>query len=103
MLRKSSVSKLLFGGVQFVDFRPENKIAFGQAADLVRVDLDIDFSPREAEIGVMPLLLGHFPDAIDKIQSLLEIRKSEALGKVMFFDDVPAGQLLGEGHERIAF
>src|SRR5215468_12329576 len=51
----------------------ENKIAFGQALDLVRPDRHPDAAPGEREIGVMVLLLGDRTDAVDQRQRASEV------------------------------
>src|SRR5690348_5815761 len=50
---------------------------------------DFNFAPREQDIRVMPLLLGHASDSIDKIQGLLEIRKGECTSDVMLVHYLP--------------
>ena len=66
-----------------VAFRREDEITLGEAVDLVREDHDAHLSPREEEIRVVLLFLGHSAHAIDEGQSLREIAERVRLLEVM--------------------
>jgi hypothetical protein len=80
-----------------VDFGRQDEIALRQAVDLVRPGRDLDFSPGERDVWVMPLLLRKFAYAICELEGFAKVGKLEGLRDVVFFDDVPAVHLLSEG------
>ncbi len=60
----------------------------------MRPGRDLDFSPGERDIWVMPLLLSKLTYAIYKPEGSAKVGKPEGLRNVMFFDDVPPLDLL---------
>src|SRR5580692_7988498 len=82
--------------IQPVDLGRQDEVAFGESLDLVSEDLNAGLSPGERQVGMVPLLLGHFTNAVDEVERLPEVREREAFLDVMFLDDLPAGQLIGE-------
>src|SRR2546423_1560193 len=75
---------------QRVRFRGEDKVAFGEAVDLVREDGNLDASPAEADVRVVSLFFGHLADTIDELQRLAKIFERVGLDEVMLTDDLPA-------------
>jgi hypothetical protein len=59
--------------MQPVDFGSKNKIAFGQAVDLVGPNLDFNLPPRQVQVGMMPLLFGDGAHAVHEVQGRPEI------------------------------
>jgi len=80
-----------------VDLCSQDEIALRQAVDLVRPDGDLDFSPSKEDVWVVPLLLRKFAYAICELEGFAKVGKLEGLRDVVFFDDVPAVQLISEG------
>ena len=68
----------------------KDEIALGQPVDLVSPDLHDDLSPREVQIRMMTLLLGHRADAIDERERRLEIGELERPGQVVILRRLPA-------------
>jgi len=54
--------------MQQIDFGSKNKIAFGQAIDLVGPDPDFDLAPRQVQVRMMALLLGDRTHAVYEVQ-----------------------------------
>ena len=78
----------------FVDFRSEDEIAFGQAIDFVGPRGDFRFSPGQQNIRMMALLFGDRADFIDESEGLREIRKLEGAGEVMTVHHAPLRHLI---------
>src|SRR5579872_3402662 len=89
-------------GLEAIEFRCQDKIAFRQSIDLVGPDLDVDLAPREQQIGMMPLLLRHRAGAVDEIEGGLEVGKGEAAGDMVAVDHLPIGHLGLHGFQRFA-
>ena len=85
--------------INLVDLRRHHKIALGEPANLVRVNLNVHLAPRQAQIRMMSLRFGHRAHAIHEIEPGLEIGKQKTLRDVMLFDDLPVGQLFGERNQ----
>ena len=85
------------GFVELVDFCSQNEIVLRQAIDLVRPGRDLDFSPGKEEVRVVPLLLRKLAYAVQELEGFVKVGKREGLRKVVFFDNVPAADLLFEG------
>src|SRR3989344_1649674 len=58
---------------QSVYFRRQDKVVFGKTADGMGRERNADLAPRDGEIGMMSLRLGH---------NSYFVRKSECLGKI---------------------
>jgi hypothetical protein len=61
--------------LKLIDFRSENKIAFGQSIDLVRPDRDFSAAPTEADIWMMALFFREVANAVHKRLGLFKILK----------------------------
>src|ERR687886_1571495 len=79
-----------------VDLGRENEVALGEAVYLVRPDRNLDLAPAEADVGVMPLLLGKLAHLVDEAQSLTEVLEPENPPQVVLLDDLPFRDLSPE-------
>ena len=59
----------------------------------MRPDRNLDLTPAEADVGVMPLLLGELAHLVDEVQSLAEVLEPEDPPQVVLLDDLPFGDL----------
>ncbi len=75
--------------MQEIDFRRKNKIALGQAIDLVGPDRGFHLSPGETQVRMVALLLGQRANPVYKVQSGFEVGKIEAAGEVVVRDHLP--------------
>src|ERR1035437_7419359 len=89
--------------MQSVDFGGKNKIALGQAVDLVGPNLDFDLAPRQVQVGMVPLLFGNRAHAVDKVQGRPEIGEPVRLRQMMLIHHLPAGQLRQHFPQLLAF
>src|ERR687886_1785365 len=76
-----------------VDLSREDEVALGEAVYFVRPDRNLDLTPAEADVGVVPLLLGELAHLIDEAQSLAEVLEPEDPPQVVLLDDLPFGDL----------
>src|ERR1700722_7437253 len=90
-------SKTSLAFLQAVDLGGHNKIALGQAVDLVRPHRDFSFAPRKKDIGMMSLFFGQFSNLVYEIQGLFEIGKLKLTRQMMLGDHVP----LRNGFEQV--
>jgi hypothetical protein len=66
----------------------------GNFVDCVGPGLDIHFAPGEAEVGMVPLLLGHGAHAVHEIERRPEVREGEVPGQVMTLHHLPTRHLV---------
>ena len=85
--------------IHLVDLRSHDKIAFGEPANLVGVNLHVHLAPRQAQIRMVAFGFRHGADAIHEIESRFEIRKRKTLREVMLFDNLPVRQLFGKWNQ----
>src|ERR1700686_4586012 len=74
---------------QAFDLRRQNKVRFGQPINRMRPGRDLDLAPSQQDVGMMPLLLGDFANAIHECQGGLKVRKLVGTHDVMLADDIP--------------
>lgn len=74
---------------ELIELCSENEVAFREAIDRVGPYLDRHPSPREMDVGMMPLALGDRTNAIREAQCLLEVAESEFPAEVVVIDDRP--------------
>jgi hypothetical protein len=79
--------------MQEIDFGRKNKIALGQAVDLVGPDPGVHSSPGKAQVRMVALPFSQRAHAVHKIQSGLEIGKLECAGEMVTFHNLPARSL----------
>ena len=84
-----------------VDLCGKNEIALRQTVDLVRPDRDLDLSPREEDVWMVPLLLRKFTHAVYELERLAKVGKPEGLRDVVLFDNAPPVHLFLQGDEFI--
>jgi hypothetical protein len=76
--------------VELVNLCGKDEIALRKTVDFVRPARDLDFPPSKEDVWVVALLFGELTHAVYELESLTKVRKLKALGRVVFFDDVPA-------------
>src|SRR5215472_6359523 len=81
---------------QLIHFCREDKVAFGQTRDFVRVERDLYIPPSEAEIRVMSFYFSNCPDSVYEFERTLEIGEQIALLEMVLFDHPPIGELRRE-------
>jgi len=64
---------LLHGRLETIDPGSQDEIALGETVDLVGEDLDLDPTPREANVRVVSLGLGEFAHTIRERECRLEV------------------------------
>jgi hypothetical protein len=79
-------------GLELVELRCEDEIAFSEAVDLVRPGGDLRLAPAQQNIRVMALRFRYFAYFIHESERGLEIGKRKRLRNVVFVDDLPSGQ-----------
>src|SRR5882724_3345049 len=90
--------------IRFVGLGSKDKIAFGQAVNFVRPDFQLHFAVTEENVGMMPLFLSDFADAIGEFERFSEIGKLELLFQMLSVNDLPAAvQLFFHFVQRAAF
>jgi hypothetical protein len=86
-----------------IDFRGHNEIALRETVNSVGPESDLDLTPSQKDVRMMPLFLGHGSYAIHEIESLLKIREGKFARDVMFVDHAPIGQLMAKAVELRSF
>jgi len=81
-------------GLELVELRCEDEIAFSEAVDLVRPGGDLRLAPAQQNIRVMALRFRYLAYFIHESERGLEIGKRKRLRNVVFVDDLPSGHLL---------
>lgn len=81
---------------EFVDLGRHDEITLREAIDLVRPDLDLDFSPGEVNIRMVPLLFSQSAREIHKLERLGEVGELEFLLDVVLTDNGPPMHLVKE-------
>lgn len=74
----------------FINLRRENKIIFRQSFDFMCPNLKAHPAVSQKNIGMMPLLLGDFADAVGELQCLAKIWKFELLFQSLPLRKAPA-------------
>ena len=82
-----------------VDLCSQDEIALREAVDLVRPDRNLDFSPSEADVWMVALLLGKFTHAVYEREGFAKVGKRKRLCDVVLFDHPPTVHLLLQGEE----
>ena len=90
------------GFTELVDFGGQDEITLRQTVNFVRPGRDLDFSPGKEDVQVVPLLFRKLADAVYEREGFAKVGKLEDLRDVVFFDDVPAVNLLFEGGKLLA-
>lgn len=80
---------ILPAGIQTVDLRSQDKVAFRQPVYRVREDLDSHLPPGKKQVRMMTLFFGDIACTIDKIETLTEVREKEIPFDVVLLDDPP--------------
>jgi len=81
-------------GLEPVELRCEDEIAFSEAVDLVRPGGDLRLAPAQQNIWVMALRFRYLAYFIHESERAFEIGKRKHLRNVVFVDDLPSGHLL---------
>jgi hypothetical protein len=90
---RPSLKKVWSAGIQLINFRCHDEIAFRQAIDLVRPESNFDFTPGEQNVGMVPLLFGDLAHFVNEGERLLEVWKRERTGDVVLVDYLPVSPL----------
>ena len=98
----SPLSLLSLLSEQTVNLRCHDEVAFAEAIDRVRPQSNIGFAPAKQNVWVMSLLFGKGPDAVDKIESLLEIGEAEFPANVVLVHHIPVAHTRVELFEFLA-
>ncbi len=78
----------------------KNEIALSQTVNLVGPNQDLDLSPGQMDVRVVPLFLGHFPHTDSESHRRAEVIEFKLTLKMMTSDHFPPGiQLIAEGIE----
>jgi hypothetical protein len=81
------------GRMNFFDLGGQNKIALGQAVDLVSPDLHLDLTPGQEQIGMVSLGFGDGARPVDEVQGAPKVRESVDLPQVVPVHHLPSGDL----------
>ena len=81
---------------QVVDLGGQDEVALRKTVDLVCLEPDLDFSPREVDVGMMSLLFGQRTDTIDEGQRAGEVREFEFYSEMVFIGHTPPRDLRRE-------
>lgn len=78
----------------------KNEIALGQTVNLVGPNQDLDLSPGQMDIRMVPLLLGHLPHTNSECHRRAKVIEFKLALKMMTSDHLPPRiQLVVEGIE----
>src|SRR6202023_2542551 len=90
-------------GLELVELRCEDEIAFSEAVDLVRPGGDHRLAPAQQNIRVMALRFRYLAYFIHESERSFEIGKRKRLRNVVFLDDLPSGHLLRQVSQFFTF
>src|SRR6476659_6533612 len=89
-------------GLELIDLRGQDEVAFGKTVHLVSPDGDFGFAPRQQNVGMVSLFLSNRSYAIHEVEGLLTILEFETARQVVIVDHVPVRQLVAEVVELVA-
>jgi hypothetical protein len=77
------------GPAHAINLRGHDEIALREAVDLVSPNRDVNFAPRQQNVGMVSLLLGYRANAVYEFERLLEVGEFEFAMQVMLFVNRP--------------
>src|SRR5258706_885504 len=78
---------------QLLQLRCQDEVALGESVHFVCIDAHLDLSPGEADVGMVPFLLGDGADLVHQFERGLEIGKLVGPRQMMAVDDLPSRHL----------